>query len=100
MSRAGVVRWPSTSTFGYTERGHSVAGAVAAPLADGRRADRRGTAPPGVGHSAHAVRRRQLARDVLRDRCRALNRRWIGVGADAVAGGGRAWETLTKEDRR
>jgi hypothetical protein len=41
----------------------------------------------GVGPSAHAVRRRQLARDVLRHRSRALHRRCFGVGADGVAGG-------------
>jgi len=38
-----------------------------------RRADRRGTAPPRLGSPAHAVRRRELARDLLRYRRGALH---------------------------
>jgi putative tryptophan/tyrosine transport system substrate-binding protein len=52
-----------------------------AGLVDGRRADRRGTAPPGVGRSAYAVRRRELARDVF----------YVTGAAHSIVGGS-VWE--------
>ena len=71
---------------------------AAAPLArllDGPGVGRRGDAAAGVGPSAHRIRGRPLAGDVLRERDGPLDRRRVGVGADAVAGGAAGgWEAL------
>jgi hypothetical protein len=40
-----------------------------------------------LGRAAHGLRRPRLARELLPGRNRALHRRRLGLGADAVAGG-------------
>jgi hypothetical protein len=49
-----------------------------------------GMAQPGPRSSAHRVLRTRLAGELLPRRHRPLHRGWVGVGADAVAGGAAA----------